>query len=416
MSDSRLSGSRPFVIVGAGQAGRWLALTLREQGYSGRIVWCGDEAHRPYERPPLSKAALKGDLALAQIALLDDARFAALDLDWRPGTPITAIDRAAQCVHTASGERLPYARLFLALGGRPRTLPGVAPHPRLCLLRTWDDAQALKARLASARRVLVLGGGWIGLEVAASARRLGLQVTLLEAAPRLCARTMPPVVSSHLQALHLAEGVHLRLGTAVAQVAADDAGVQVTLADGERLDADLLVIGIGLLPNDALASAAGLATGNGVFTDAQGRTADPAVFAVGDVANTLQADGSRLRLESWDNAQRQAVAAARAALGLAPDPAADTPPWFWSDQYDDNLQVLGQPLARHAVVQRDEPARRARMIFFCDGATVRAVAAVNAGRDLRIVRKWMAQGRFPTLQALAEAGTDLNRLPLHAPA
>lgn len=409
-----MNDPRTFVVVGAGQAGRWLVTTLRAEGFSGRIVWFGDEPHRPYERPPLSKAVLEGQASLGQLALIDDERFTALAVDWRPGTTVSAIDRERRQLGTSRGERQAYDTLFLALGGRARSLPGLGPHPRVATLRTWEDAVALKTGIEAARRVLVLGGGWIGLEVAASARRLGREVTVLEGAPRLCARTVPPCVSEHLLALHQRHGTQVQLQAAVTAVAPHADGVSVTLADGRRFEGDLLVVGIGLVPNDALAAAAGLPCDNGVLTDALGRTPDPAVFAVGDVANALRSDGQRLRLESWENAQRQAVGAARAALGVTHDPDAEGPGWFWSDQYGDNLQVLGLPAASHRVVERRVDAKGQRLFFFCEGEAVRALAAVNAGREVKIVRKWMLQQRFPAIEALGDPQTDLNKLPLAA--
>jgi 3-phenylpropionate/trans-cinnamate dioxygenase ferredoxin reductase subunit len=411
-----MSDPRTFVIVGAGQAGRWVALTLRAEGYTGRIVWLGDEAHKPYDRPPLSKAALKGDTALAQLALIAEEKFAELDVDWRPRQPATAIDRAARTVTSASGEKIAYDALFLANGGRARVVPGLAPHPRVVTLRTYEDALAIKSHLASARHVLVLGGGWIGLEVAASTRLLDRQVTVIEGASRLCIRTVPACVSAHLHELHAGNGVTVHLEDAVQAVDARDDGVTVTLASGRQLSGDVLVVGIGLIANDQLAASAGLATSNGILTDACGRTEDPAIFAVGDVANALRGDGRRLRIESWENAQRQAVAAAKAALELAHDPESEGPPWFWSDQYDDNLQLLGLPDERMQVIERRVPEKRQRLYFFCDGPRVRAVAAINAGREIKIARKWILQDRFPSLSALAEAGTDLNKLPLTAAA
>lgn len=409
-----MTDDRSFVIVGAGQAGRWLALTLRSHGFAGRIIWLGDEPLRPYERPPLSKAVLKGQADLAQLALLADDKWAELDIDWRPGQRVVAIDRAARQLRTEGGDSVRYDLLFLAHGGRARTLPGVPAQARVLTLRTWDDAMLIKQQLEAARRVLVLGGGWIGLEVAASARLMGREVTVIEAAPRLCMRTMPPCVSEHLRALHGSRGVALRLGVAVTGVQADAAGVKVALADGGQVAGDVLIVGIGLKANDELAAEAGLAVANGVLVDAQGRSEDPAIFAVGDVANAMQADGSRLRIESWENAQRQAVAAARAALGFAHDPGAEGPPWFWSDQFDDNLQVLGQPDERLALVERIDSARRQRIFFFCDGPRVRAVAAVNAGREIKVVRKWMLQQHFPNLAQLGDISVDLQKLQVQS--
>ena len=405
---------RTLVIVGAGQAGRWLVVTLRAEGFAGRIVWLGDEVHPAYERPPLSKAVIKGDVDIGQLALMTEAALAEQRVDWRAGESVVAIDRERRCVRTNRGDEIGYDVLFLANGGRARSLPGLAPHPRVLTLRTYEDALTIKQRLDESSSVLVLGGGWIGLELAASARFKGKRVTVVETAPRLCIRTVPPCVSEHLRKMHESHDVEVRLGASVQAVSATDAGVTLQLASGQSLAADLLLVGIGLVANDALAAACGLETGNGVLTDALGRTSDSAVFAVGDVANSMRADGQRARFESWENAQRQAVAAARTALGLACDPGADGPPWFWSDQYDDNLQVLGVPDPAHRVVERDVPAKRQRLFFFCDGARVRAVAAVNAGRDIKIARKWIAQDRFPSLDALADSGVDLNKLPLAA--
>jgi 3-phenylpropionate/trans-cinnamate dioxygenase ferredoxin reductase component len=407
---------KSFVIVGAGQAGRWLALTLRSLGYSGRIVWFGAEPHAPYDRPPLSKAVLKGEVAQAQLALIAAEKFAELNTDWRPGRRVVAIDRAAREVQADDGQRVRYDTLFLAHGGRARTLPGLAPHPRVLTLRTWDDAQALKAGIGAAQRVLVLGGGWIGLEVAASARLLGREVTVVEATPRLCIRTVPACVSDHLLALHRSQGVQVRLGDGVEKVEPHDAGVKLLLASGAVLEGDLLVVGIGLVAEDAIAADAGIACSNGVLADAWGRTSDAAIFAVGDIANAERgsAPGSpRARIESWENAERQAVAAAHAALGIAHDPLAAGPPWFWSDQYDDNLQLLGTPAEDALVVERSVPAKRQRLWFFCAGARVVALAAVNGGREVKVVRKWMREQRFPAdLSRLAETGIDINKLPL----
>ncbi len=409
-----MNDPRSFVIVGAGQAARWLALTLRGDGFTGRIVLLGDEAHPPYDRPPLSKAVLKGDVPLAQLALIADGKFAELQLDWRPGQQVEVIDRAARRVHTSAGEVIGYDALFLANGGRARQLPGRVPHLRIATLRTFEDALAIKRQILDARHVLVIGGGWIGLEVAASARMLDRRVTVVEAAARLCIRTVPACVSEHLRELHTARGVVLQLGNGVQTVDTSERDVSVVLASGERITADFLVVGIGLVANDAIAAAAGLATGNGVLTDACGRTDDPAIFAVGDVANAMRADGQRMRIESWENAQRQAVAAAKAALGAAHDPDAEGPPWFWSDQYDDNLQLLGVPSEAMQVIERRVEAKRQRVFFFCASGRVRAVAAVNAGRDIKIARKWMLQDRYPDIGALADAGVDLNKLPLAA--
>ena len=250
-----MSSLQRIVIVGASLAGLRAAETLRADGFDGSITIVGDEPHLPYDRPPLSKAVMQGEVGIPQLALIADDKFAELQAEFRAGERVVAIDRAARRVSTASGEQVGYDALFLANGGRARWLPGLAAHPRVLALRTYEDALAIKAQLARARQVLVLGGGWIGLEVAASARKLGAEVTVLEAAPRLCIRTVPPCVSEHLHELHTSHGVALRLGAAVQQVQADDDGVSVTLADGRCEQGDLLVVGIGLVANDELAAA-----------------------------------------------------------------------------------------------------------------------------------------------------------------
>lgn len=400
-----------FVVVGAGQAARWLVLTLRKEGYAGPIVWISEESGRPYERPPLSKAILLGKSSPDAIELFSPEAFAALNVDWRPGQVVEKVDRRAHCVTTSNGDLIPYAKLFLATGGRARTLEGVPSHPRIQTLRTVEDALRLKLALEDTGDVLVLGGGWIGLEIAAAARSLGRRVTLLEAAPRLCIRSVAPPLSDLLRDLHMAHGVDLRLGCKVGAVHADDAGVAIALDDGSTLHGDLLVVGIGLVPNFALATAAGLAVENGILVDADCRTSDPDIYAAGDVANGLRADRRHVRLESWENAQRMGIAAARAALGLPRDEADVAPPWFWSDQYEDNLQVLGATDPDLRVIERRDPSKKQHIFYFCAADRIRGVAAVNGGREIKIARKWMAQQAFPRLSDLQDLAIDLAKLP-----
>lgn len=402
------------VIVGAGLAARWVVITLRAEGFDGPIIVIGDEAHPPYDRPPLSKAVLKGQADLPQLTLMTPAQLDDHRVRWLGGQAVTAIDREARQVTTAGGETIAYRWLFLACGGRARPLPGIDLHPRIATLRSYEDAMHLRERIGAARHVIVIGGGWIGLEVAATARQAGCEVTVLEAASRACVRTVPESISTWLEALHAGHGTRLRFGARVESVAADDTAVRVQLAGAEEVVGDLLLLGIGMIANDGLAREAGLATDNGVLTDASGRTDDPRVFAVGDVANALQADGQRRRVESWENAQRMGAAAARAALDKAPDPAHAGPPWFWSDQYEDNLQLLGLPEASHRVIERALPDKRQRILYFCDEARVRAVAAINGAREIKIARKWISQDRFPDLDRLADAGVDPNKLPVQA--
>jgi len=407
-----ITGDATFVIVGAGQAGAWVARTLRADGFDGRIVLVGREAHWPYERPPLSKAVLKGTAAAESATLLTSDQAASLGVTCWLGTEAVAIDRAAHAVTCGGGRTLTYGKLFLTTGGRVRMLPALAgvDHPRLHTLRTLDDAQRLRAAFAGSSRLLVLGGGWIGLEVAATARGLGLVVTVLEAAPRVCGRALPPVASAYLQRLHESHGVEVALGAAVATVTPGVDGVVAETADGRCFSADHALIGIGIVPETALAAAAGLAVDNGIVVDETGRTSDPDIYAAGDATRHPSAfTGGMLRLESWANAQNQAIVAAKAALG-APARYAETP-WFWSDQYDVNLQILGLPdLGTRAIARGTPEAGSGAWLVLREDGRVAGVIAVNAPRDLRAVRKMVGEGLTPDLAAWADASLPANRI------
>ncbi|WP_186180287.1 NAD(P)/FAD-dependent oxidoreductase [Burkholderia gladioli] len=398
------------VVIGGGQAAGWVARTLRAEGYTGRLVMIADETHPPYERPPLSKAVLAGEADAASTHLLKPDELAGLAIErWQPERA-TAIDRERRIVRTESGRELRYDRLVIATGGTARRLPeSIVRTPKLHYLRTLDEAAKLGRTLRASRRVLVIGGGWIGLEVAATARKLGIEAVLVEGAPRLCARSLPLAVSDFLLDLHRAQGVELRLG---AQLAAldphpeDASRVRATLADGSVIDADCAVAGIGLVPNLALAREAGLAVEDGIVVDEYGATSDPANFACGDVASHPNAWlKRRTRLESWANAQNQAITAARALLGTRV-PYAEIP-WFWSDQYDVNLQILGDPGDATTMLVRGDLAARRATLFFVDGVTLRGVIAINTARELKLARKWMNQGRAVDGAALTDTSRAL---------
>ncbi|MGX6568303.1 NAD(P)/FAD-dependent oxidoreductase [Cupriavidus necator] len=405
-----ISPTATIVIVGAGQAGGWAAQTLRNEGFTGRLVLIGDEAHPPHERPPLSKAVLAGEAAPASTWLLKPEAFAALGLEWWLDTRVTRIDRAAKRLEIANGEMLPYDKLILCTGGRARalTVPGVdtaAVHT----LRTIGDALALAPALRPGRSIVVIGGGWIGLEVAATARRKGAEVTVLEAQSRLCERTVPPEVSEHLLGLHASHGTRVMLGANIAGIAPGTGGRSVVkLADGSTLACHAIVAGVGLVPNDELAWEAGLECDGGVVVDAGCRTSDPDIFAAGDVAVTPNPwAGRRLRLESWQNAQEQGIAAARAALGLAVD--YQPLPWFWSDQYGMNLQIHGIPLPSHRVVARGTPGADSFVLFYLDGDVVKAALGPNAARDLRFARRHIEQRKPVDASRLADPNVPMSR-------
>jgi 3-phenylpropionate/trans-cinnamate dioxygenase ferredoxin reductase subunit len=400
-----------MVIIGAGQAGGWAAQTLRANGFAGRLVLIGDEPHRPYERPPLSKAVLSGDAPASSTQLISDDAFDKLRLDWRPGVRATAIDRLGRQVLLASGAALGYDKLILCTGGRARPLniPG-ADLPGVFSLRTRADAQALRAALSPGKQVVVVGGGWIGLEVAATARKLGVDVTVVEALGRLCERTVSPSISSYLASLHARHGTRLLLGTGVAGIARHAEGkLTLTLGDGHELLADAVVVGIGLVPNDELARDAGLLCDGGVLVDAQCRSSDPNILAAGDVAVWDGAwSGRRMRLESWQNAQEQGIAAAHSALGMA---VGHQPlPWFWSDQYGVNLQIFGIHDPSDQVVVRGDPQSDSFMLFHLDGDRVTAAAGPNAARDLRFARRWIESRRPVDPQRLSDLGLAMAKV------
>lgn len=399
-----------IVVVGAGQAGGWAAKTLRAEGFAGRIVLIGEETHPPHERPPLSKAVMAGTAEPASTHLFKPDEFAQLDLEFRPGTRAVGVDRAAKRVALANGEAIGYDKLILCTGGAPRrpALPG-ADDPRALYLRTIADSLAIRARLAEIRHLVVIGGGWIGLEVAATARKRAVEVTVIEALPRLCERSVPPEVSAHLLALHRRNGVEVLLGESVKGIEHGTGAVSVGLASGRQVTGDAVVIGIGLVPNVELAKAAGLAVDNGIVVDEQGRTSDPDIFAAGDVANApLACLGRRVRLESWANAQNQAIVAAKAALGQ--DVRYDELPWFWSDQFDANLQLLGLPAKWPAPVARGDPAGGSFSLFYLEADRLVGVVSVNAPRDLRAVKKLMQTGKPVRAEDLANPGVQLQRL------
>ncbi|MEB0057014.1 NAD(P)/FAD-dependent oxidoreductase [Variovorax sp. LG9.2] len=400
-----------IVIVGGGQAGGWAAQTLRTKGFAGRIVLVGDEAHRPYERPPLSKAVLSGHAMVESTYLQKPEAFEALQLDWRQNVGVTAIDRRSRTVRLTQGEPISYDKLILCTGGRARSLniPG-ANLPGVFMLRSIKDAEKLGAALVADKRLLVIGGGWIGLEVASTARKKGLDVTIVEASERLCERTVPPGVSDYLLRLHTSHGVRVELGAGIERLAPSASGVLIAmLSDGREVEADVVLISVGLVANDELARAAGLACDGGVSVDSQCRTSDPDIFAAGDVAvwHSKWA-GRHMRLESWQNAQEQGIAAACAVLGMDVDH--QPLPWFWSDQFDVNLQIYGMPAPAHQTVLRGNANSNAFVMFFLDHGKVAAALGPNSARDLRFARRLIERGTLVDPALLADVEMPLSKL------
>jgi len=403
------------VIVGAGQAGVQTAEALRSGGYTGPITLLGDEPHGPYHRPPLSKAWLAGEMDAAQLVMRAPEMLARKGIDLRIGVRVAAIDRAARQLQLADGSTLPYGALVLATGASPRALPlpgGDAPG--VLALRGKDDASAIAERMAAClavqQPVVVIGGGFIGLEVAATARKKGLAVTVLEAAPRLLGRVLAPMLSDWYAELHRSHGVQLVLDARIAAIetAASGEVAGVRLADGTLVPAGLVVVGIGVQANDGLAQAAGLACERGIVVDACGRTGDAHIFAAGDCTARRLADGTLLRLESVQNATEQGKSVAAAVLGQE-RPFTATP-WFWSDQYDNKLQMAGLSGGADRWAVRGDLASGSFSIYHYQGDKLLAVDSVNAAKDHLQARKLLDAGASPTAEQAADSAFDLGSL------
>lgn len=383
-----------IVIIGGGQAGGWAAKTLRDEGFDGEICVVAEEQWDFYERPPLSKASLLDPNAALPRLFSEDAQ-QALNLSWRRPLRAQSIDRRGKTVQLSNGEQLSYNILLLATGGRAR-LPDAAwaKHPQVYTLRHWQDAQRLKARLANSQKLAIIGGGWIGLEIAASARKSGVAVTLFEQQPALCMRSVSHEVSQQLAAIHRQQGVDIRCGCGALELE-DNHGLPVIHCDGQRETFDAVVVGIGVDLNLELARDAGLHTERGIVVDAQGRTSDPHIFAAGDVA---QHHHYGLCIQSWAFAQNQAVATAKAMLN-ANAAGYDEAPWLWSDQYQHNIQILGIPQPGSRTVVRDGA------LFFSldDHGRLTQLVAFNDPRTVKLAKRWMAAGR------------DLSAVPLTDP-
>jgi 3-phenylpropionate/trans-cinnamate dioxygenase ferredoxin reductase subunit len=403
-----------IVIVGAGQAGVMTAEALRTGGFQGPITVLGDEPHGPYHRPPLSKAWMAGEIEAAQLVMRAPEMLARKNITLRTSVTVKAIDRSAQTVMLGDGSALPYTGLVLATGSTPRALPlpgGDAPG--VLALRTRDDASAIADRLAACieqqRPVVIIGGGFIGLEVAATARKKGLAVTVLEAAPRLLGRVLAPVLSDWYAELHRGHGVQLVLGAQVAGIEADAQGVTgAKLADGSVMPAGLVVVGIGVSANDQLAQAAGLECERGIVVDACGRTSDPLIVAAGDCTARRLADGNLLRLESVQNATEQGKSAAAALLGQE-RPFTATP-WFWSDQYDKKLQMAGLSMGADGWAVRGDMAAGSFTVYHFKGDRLIAADSVNASKDHLLVRKLLDAGVSPTREQAGDVAFDLASL------
>jgi NADPH-dependent 2,4-dienoyl-CoA reductase/sulfur reductase-like enzyme len=397
------------VVVGAGQAGGRAVEALRAQGFDGRITLLGEEDEYPYERPSLSKEMLHEQAPEAIAWVQTPAFYAAQNIVFRPAMRAVAIDRAAKTLSLANGEVLTYGVLILATGARVRQLdvPGAAADT--CVyLRTLADSRALRARLNAGSRVVIIGAGFIGLEAAAAAVRRGADVTVIELGPRPLGRVVPMQIGEYYKHLHEAAGVKFRFETQLAGLARDGETINIRAGSGETIEADTVIAGIGVSPCVELAVAAGLEVERGIMVDEFGMSSDKFIFAAGDVACHFNPRFSRhILLESWQNAQNQAIAIARnlAADGV-PVPYAELP-WFWSDQYDVNLQMFGLAEADAACVIRGDAAAKSWMLLQVKDQRLVCAIGMNAGRDLRAARELMNMAARVSGAELADAGTPL---------
>lgn len=383
------------VIIGAGHAGGTAAALLRQYGHTGPITMIGDEPIAPYQRPPLSKAWLKGEADADALALKPTEFYGENNIDFRPGVTATALNRSDKSVTLSDGSSLAYDVLILATGARAIALPiEGADLDGIMFLRTAAHAEALKAKIAPGKKLAVVGGGYIGLEVAASGRALGADVVVLEREPRLLARVACPELSSFFQGYHEAHGVRFELGASAAGFLGAEGHVTgVKLADGRVIDCDVVVVGVGAHPNDELAKDAGLECARGVVVDLDARSvSDPNIFAIGDVAHRPMPIYDRMfRMESVPNALEQAKQVASAITGR-PRPAGECP-WQWSDQFDLKLQIAGYAFDVDQVLVRGDPATAKFAVFHLKGDQVQSVEAINSppefmmGKSLILSRK-----------------------------
>lgn len=409
------AASSTAIIIGAGHAGGELAIALRNEGWEGRILLLGEEAHLPYHRPPLSKAYLAGSVEKSSLAIRPLAAYERANVEFMPGVRVVRIDRTNQRLELADGSQLAYDKLAIATGGRPRPLsvPNAAVAERCAnfhYLRTLDDVEQIRAQLAPGKRLAIVGGGYIGLEVAASAIAQGLQVTVLEALPRVLQRVTAAELSAYYERKHREAGVDIRTGVQVADLEVTGEAVSAVIcADGSRLETDLVVVGIGLLANTELAAEAGLQVDNGILVDEHAQTSDPHIYAAGDCTNHPNALlGRRLRLESVPNALEQSRVAAANMAGKAKTYA--SVPWFWSDQYELKLKMVGLAEGFERLVLRGDPATDSFSAFYLKGDKVLAADTVNRPQDFIAAKRLVAEGIAVTDAQLADDSRPLKEL------
>ncbi len=397
-----------IVIIGAGQAGAQAVQSLRAEGFSGPITLVGDEAYPPYQRPPLSKAYLLGTFERPRLFLKADTYYAEAGCELLLDTSAKAIHRAERIVELSDGGKLAYDKLLLATGARVRRLrcPG-AELPGIHYLKTIADVDGLQDVFQAGKRIAIVGGGYIGLEVAAVGAKRGLDVTVFEAMDRLMARAVSPELSAFYAAEHEKAGVTLKLKTGVEAIEGDGK-VERVIAGGQSYPADIVLVGIGVVPCDELAVAAGLASEDGIVVDQNARTGDPHIWAAGDCTRHVGREGHYIRLECVQNAIDQAKHAALAMVGK-PKTYSEVP-WFWSDQYDLKLQIAGLARPSDRLVLRGDPKMRKFAVFHLRDGAVAAVEAVNAAPEYMIGKRLVAEGKKIAAETLADMSIPMKQM------
>ncbi len=399
------------IVIGASHGGSQVIASLRQQGWEGEILLIGDEPHLPYHRPPLSKTFLAEDKAIEDILIRPAQAYEKADVRFHPNTRVASIDASEHSVTLEDGTVIEASHLVMATGSLPRHLP--VPGADLAgvhVLRNAADVQAIKARAEAGRNAVIIGGGYIGLETAASLRKLGMSVTLLEAEDRVLARVTGPEMSSFYQRIHAEEGVEIMTGAMASEIHGDGEVSGVVLRDGRSVPADLVIVGVGITPATALAEAAGIEVEDGVVVDENCQTSAPGVYAVGDCARHFNSFYERsLRLESIQNAMDQAKTAAAAICGKpAPKPVI---PWFWSDQYDIKLQIAGlsQGFDQIAIRGSLEEGRSFAAFYYKDGKLL-ACDAVNRPKEFMLVKKTLSEGKSIDAERAVDESIDVTEL------
>ena len=397
-----------IVIIGAGQAGAAMAAKLRALGHDGPLTLIGEEPAPPYQRPPLSKKYLLGEMEEARLYLRPTEFYEDQKIDLRTGVAVESIDRGACEIVLTGGERLGYEKLVLTTGSRPRLLPASIGGDlgRVYPVRSLADVDAMAEEFAEGRRVLIVGGGYIGLEAAAVAASRGLHVTVVEMAERILQRVAAPETSDYFRALHQSHGVAVLENTGLARLSGDGVVEHAVLSNGDTIGVDFVLVGVGILPNQELAEAAGLTIDNGIAVDARGATSDPAIFSAGDCAS-FPYEGRRIRLESVQNAIDQAEAAAAAMLGQGADYAPT--PWFWSDQYDVKLQIAGLNQGHDRTVLR-MGENGTQSVWYYKGARLLAVDAMNDPRGYMVGKRLIEGGISPAPEEVSDPAVELKTL------